>query len=762
MIPVSSSACMYCGAETLPNQDYCCLACEKLYSWHHLQKKEVTPSPRTVSPSLHYLDQEDFRELYRVRGTDSQYLIFIESLGCTSCLQILESLNSLDQNIQRSQYYLGQNLLKVELTSKGSLASVGQTLTDLGFDWRILNENEDTSQLQAHESRAYLKKIGVAAASASNIMIFTIPIYAGIEEGLLKTVFSWLSFVLFLPIVFYSAIPFYRNAMKFFKTYAFNVDLAITVALLAGFIMSTINLVRGNDQTYFDSTASFIFLILSSRYLIKRVQQSSRTQPQFHDLVETGPIVRITDEGPRATPPKRIQIGDLIELQPGQVVPGDGVLHSERGYMDLSSLTGESLPQRIYKDMKVYAGTRVLQKPLQILIQKVNYETQLGQLLRQLESRFHEKSRFATLTDRLSQYLLTTVFLIAILFFFYYAQFSVDEAFNRALALIIVACPCALAFGTPLAEGLGLKKARGKGILIKSSHIFEKINKVQTLFLDKTGTLTNRDIQLVNMIPGQLSSFDKSAILGLENISQHPIAVALRKEWHDETPLVLEQLEEKVGYGVSGYYQSHHFEIRKVSVVKDENLIQVEYLKDNKRLAYLYFAEKIKPGTAAVLSELKHRFERIFIVSGDSSNQVQTIAEDIGINAANTYSDLSSQDKADLICKYDKTCMIGDGANDALAMKTADVGIAVRGSVDLSFETSDVYLTEESLRSLVDLFDIAKKVDFTIKRNIGISFFYNIVTGILALMGIVGPGWAAILMPISSAFLVLSSWRGMK
>lgn len=776
-LTINPCLCLHCGSFTQENKDYCCSACEIL---HQIQLHDWLPQNENQFESYRaqylYMDHPDFKAYYEspslasrnVLETTSEFTFFVEGLQCSSCVHLIEKLPEFYDEVSSAEINFGLSTLVIRGTKQLSLSQVMAILNEFGYKGWPLSPKENIVDRFKNENRNFIKRMAVAGACTGNIMLFVVPVYAGLT-GTYATVFNWLSLLLFLPILFYSATPFYKGALNSIKYKVINVDLPITIALLTGFIFSTLNLIRGQGEIYFDSTASFIFLILATRFMVKRVQQKSLSDSSLSQFL---PIQEISyrsgekesSENKITTKPShRINLGDHLIIKPNQIVPADGFLSSISADLDVSLLNGESLPQSYTQGMKVFAGTRVLNKPLEMIVEKINSDTEIGQIMTQLERESLQKTKFITLSDKLAQWLIAIVFSVAILFFIFYgALFNYQTALNRSLALIVLACPCALAFGTPLAYAMALRRARDHGVLIKNGNVFEKILKMKIIFFDKTGTLTSGKLKLVQHFPNEISDEIKSLILGLEGTSNHPIAFSFRNAWKEVTPTSLDYLEEKLGFGVFGRFKEEDYTLEADQRRSDSGLLGVTLKKNNQALGYFYFCDELHPDTSQVIQELHSRKYKMGILSGDRRHIVQSIANETKIDPPLVYSELSPKEKENKIKEFENVCMIGDGANDALAMKASLVSIAVKGSVSLSLSSCDIYFTQPGLKSLLFLIDLSKKSQDTLKRNLFFALIYNFIGGVLALFGFINPLMAAILMPLSSAVILGSTLWGVR
>lgn len=712
---------------------FCCTACEALYQLENTENKGIQ------------LDQFNervlkFKSLETVKSREMTF--YAEGLHCSSCVHLLERLPEFDAQILSSRVHFGESTVHIKISEEGSWAKVAAIIEELGYKATALASQEQIFEKQKQENRQSLMRLGVAGACAGNIMLFVVPIYAGLA-GEWAQIFHWLSFVLFLPVLLYSAQPFYQGAWNFLKYRVINVDLPIVVAMWTGFALSTFNLIRGHGPVYYDSTASFLFLILVSRFALKRVQQKYLSGDYLLQNLQVH---------------QDLKVGDVLQLRQGEKIPADGKLLSDHVEIDMSLFNGESLPQHFSNDMEVFAGSVLLSREATIIVTRTGSQTRLGKLLQQLRSESVQKSHFVSLSDRLAQYLIALVSLGALGFFLIYASVDFNQALERALALVVIACPCALAFGTPLAYGMALRKAQARGILIRDANVFERFSEIKNIFFDKTGTLTRGNLQLTS-VEGDLTEEDQKIILSLESMSSHPIAFALRRAWKNLRNLpALESQEEIFGEGLRGSWQGKVYSLTRSSELNILEFLTVEYRVEGRLKAHLFFEDPLRQETPGILQHLKKY--KMHILSGDKKNRVAKVAHLCRLPESSCHGELSPEQKLTFIQQSEKTCMIGDGANDSLALKAADIGIAVQGSVDLSLLSADVYFTRGGLEPLVELMDIAAQARKTVRRNLLISLLYNSIGGVLALMGFINPMVAALLMPVSSLLILFSSLRG--
>ncbi|MGZ6485960.1 MAG: heavy metal translocating P-type ATPase [Pseudobdellovibrio sp.] len=694
-----------------------------------------------------------------IRSDSKVFKFHIEGLQCSSCVHLLEDFPQYFDRILKARINYAKAVLEVEVKAELKLGDLCQVIEELGYFPTPLKEAGDYQQAVQRENRRDLKRIGVAGAVAANEMLFSIPLYAGLT-GSLSRAFEYIGLVLFLPLVFYSAVPFYKKAWSGFLARRISVDLMIVFALWAGFISSCYSLWLGKDDLYFDSSSSFIFLILSTRYLLKHYQNkfvkknilSEMFNGEIYEVIEKNRSVFKTFG--------EIKENQEVLVQKNQFIPFDAVLKSQVCYLDLSFITGESYPQIFHSGDVIRAGSRALEDEVRLLCTQEAGNTRLAQSLNQLDLAVSDKNKFQSLTDLVAHRLTLVVFSLAALYFIMTFHSLGYESFKRCLALITIACPCAVAFGTPLAHNMGMALALRKGFLIKSENVFEKLGEIKRIIFDKTGTLTSSELKLIKTFPEVISDENRRIILGLEKQSMHPIALSLKKAWSFEAARSIPNVIETAGLGVEAEVDGRLYQIVRSVDEKNPSVIQVDFRVNHQLSAYLYFEEKIQSEAYGVIEELYKRSYDVMILSGDKRSRVIEVAKKLSIRPAFAFSEQTSDSKMQQIEQQNPCLYIGDGLNDLQALSKAHVSFAVRGPFEATMQVSDIYAPQKKLNSILEIIDIAERVQKTVQANLLFAVFYNAVGGTLALMGFINPLLAAILMPISSVLLTTHTvWR---
>ncbi len=753
----TKNPCKYCG--TLSLSMYCCHACEMLDGGF----SELVSKASQAESQYAYLDLSENQKLYQLHSKERRFKFFVHGIQCSSCVHLLEQIAEMNSHCKQSRLNISNSELFIELDSEGKLSDIASLIKAMGYDFSVIKATENSDEKLRLETRQELKRIALAGALAGNIMLFSIAIYTG-ASGTLLTVFKWLNLLLFLPILFYVAIPFYRGALGSLKMQKVHIDLPIVIALLTSSSLSIYSLITSGDQFYFDSTASFIFLILVARFFVKKAQHRFLSPQNIHSQIRTETYALADNLSTVIT--ENIKQGQIFTVSQDQAIPVDGVLLSDMALVDTSFMSGENIPYTFTKGMRLFAGYKLLSASISMVCEKPITQTRIADLLSKSQENLLSKNSYLTLADRLSEKLILYVFILAAFVFVALGlTINFTESFHRALALIVVACPCALAFGSPLTMAMAFRKSQKKGISVRNANVFEKMSQIQNIFFDKTGTLTYGQLQVCETWPEKLSAETIDVLVSLEKISYHPVAFALRshfKNWKNE--IHFSEHKEIFGSGVRGQLNNDLYELKTLpSNVHDESIdIAIALYKNKEVICRIYLQDQIREEAGGIIADLQAEGKNCYLISGDKKRKALAIGEKCGLNRDHIYSELYPEDKKEIITKYPHSLMIGDGVNDTLAMSSSQISIAIKGSAEIALASSDIFFLRSGLNPLVELFKVNKNIHQTLKRNLALSLAYNAIAGTLAVFGFINPLWAAVLMPVSSLIILFSTLWGFR
>jgi P-type Cu2+ transporter len=701
----------------------------------------------------------------------------IEGVHCGACVWLIEKMATIAPGWQSAR--VGMHDHSIEVTYDPAVTGLSRIADDLsGLGYRVLPWVEGAgAERYRSESRQRLVQIAIAGFCAMNAMWIAVAIYAGEYSGIAASQFALLRVVgVLLGVVaaFGPGRTFFRGAFAAIKTRTPHMDLPIALGVGVGAVAGIISLIVGHADIYFDSVAVLVFLLLVGRWIQFRQQHRAADAVSLLMRMTPSLAVCVAEDGSHSTvPADSLRPGDRFYVIAGETVPVDGQLIQGATSIDRSLMTGESMPLSIRSGDTVEAGSLNLQSPITVRATASREDSRITKLMRLVEEASLKRTPIVQLADSIASRFVIVVLCLAALTIAIWWRVDPMQAASHAVALLIVACPCALALATPLAIAVTLGRAAKRKLLIRSGETLERLATPGKIWFDKTGTLTKGRPQLV---VDNLDDHTLALCASLEVQSTHPLAMAIVEaakqrqiELHPVERLV--DVQQTSGAGIRGIVDGYHvsfgtldFIRRSVLELDDETLASVAAFAkegvtpvavavDGEIISVLGIGDALRPEAIQTIRMLRERGWEVGILSGDHPAAVNAVAKKLGI-VGDVRGGLSPEQKLATIDKsrYPGTTlvMVGDGVNDAAALAAADVGIAIRGGAEASLQAAPVYLADGKLSGVIGLVDASAATVRVIRRNFCISLFYNSFAVGLSVCGLINPLLAAILMPISS------------
>ncbi len=765
---------------------FCCNGCQGVY---HLLSDEGLDSfydklgsNTLTAPTGQYEDSSNFNspafyDKFVTVDEDgfSHVSLIIEGIHCSACVWLNEkALHKMDGIIEASINFTNNKAVITWADSVVKLSQIIDMIRAIGYN--AFPYDASIQETHANKERKdYYLRMSVAIFATMNVMWIAVAQYAGYFTGMtqdMKTILNIAEGTLATPVLFYSGWIFFRGAYYGIKTKVINMDILVATGASLTYLYSIYITLIEDGEAYFDSVTMIITFVLVGKFLEVLSKKSAADALDLIGKNIPSEVNVVKDEKIVSCKLADVNVGDIIVISSGEKVLFDGEITTGNGTFDESSLTGESEP--IYRTIgdSVVSGTLSIDADIHYKANKDFEHSTLSNLVSLLETAIIKKPKIEQMANKLSEYFSSTILALSFITFLAWYLFgnSFEVSLMVGISVIVIACPCALALATPVATLVGLSLGAKRGILFKEAAQLEIMAKVDTLVLDKTGTITVGKPEVVNETI--LHSFDKNILYSLVKSSNHPVArgvVEFLKLDESIDEYILDEYNQIPASGISAIYNGSKVLGGNKKLILDNGL-SIDYESDN---TLFYFSidnsvvaiyelrDNIKKNAKKLVDNLSKRGVCVVILTGDNDKTAQRVAKEVGIDQF--MSEQTPEDKSNYIERLhseDKTVvMVGDGINDILALAQADIGIVMGSGSDIAVDVSDVILLDDSLTSLEDAFKISRTTFGLIKQNLGISLVYNAITIPLAMAGFIIPLVAAISMSVSSLLVVGNSMR---
>ncbi|MGV3698017.1 heavy metal translocating P-type ATPase [Flavobacterium sp.] len=777
---MKNKQCFHCGLEIKPkdiivfnDKEFCCKGCETVYQIFSLNNLtsyydiERSPGSKPLSDEKKYdfLDNAKIVEgLLEFNENGTQIVsLSVPHIHCSSCIWILENLRKLNPEIITSQVNFHEKKVRIHYNANNiDLKTVVLLLAAIGYEPYISLDDYDNKKIPNDRSLVY--KLGVAFFCFGNIMLLSFPEYFEYKEFWLdqyKGFFRWLILSLSLPSFIYSASGYYIAAWNNLRAKILSIEIPIALGIIVMFVRSLVDIMLDRGPGFFDSMTGLIFFMLLGKTFQLKTYKFLNFERDFKSYFPIA-VTRIQYDGrEESIPVYEVIKGNRILIRNQEIIPTDGILISQNAAIDYSFVTGEAVPVSKNSGDKVFAGGKLFGPVIEMEVLKPVSQSYLTQLWSNEAFQEKEISGYGNITDKVSRYFTPILLLMAFCGFGYWIFFDADTAFNVFTAVLIVACPCALALTAPFTLGNILRILGSTKCYLKNTLVIEQMAKVDTLVFDKTGTITTNSKSAVNYEGAQLSSQQQQLVKNLLRTSNHPLSRMLYFHLPECGNLDLTHFEELAGKGLAGIVGGHQIRIGSSSFAGNSDQNAALHTTVNISIDDVFYGRFIihnqyRRGLAELFKRLQKKYT-IKILSGDNEGERQILESQLPKGVELIFNQ-NPEDKLAFISSLQRegrnVMMIGDGLNDAGALRQSNVGIAISENVNIFSPACDAIVDAGEFEKLDRFMAMSKKAVRIIKLSFGLSLLYNLVGLAFAVTGNLLPIVAAIIMPLSTVTII--------
>ena len=741
-----------------------------------------------LADGLGVLDSEVYqRSVVQTRPDGSREVsLLLDGVSCAACIWLIERRLQSLRGVQQAAVNFSNQRAYVRWDEAAiHLSAIVAAIQAIGYDAEPYDARRSDTK-RRNDNRLSLWRLFVAGFGMMQVMMYAVPAYLaqGDMSADIEALMRWASFALTLPVVFFSAVPFFVNARRDLKAHTVGMDVPVALGILVAFAASVQATIQGTGEVYFDSITMFVFLLLAARHLESTLrlrageatERLGRLLPAFASRVKGSE----PDEIVQRVAVAELVRNDRVAIAAGEVVPADGIVERGASEVDESLLTGES--QRIAKHpgAALTGGSINMSSRLVMRVTEVGADTVVAGIGRLLDRASADKPRLAQLADRVAARFVAAILFLAAIAGMAWWFIDPSKAIQIAVTVLVITCPCALSLATPAALAAATGSLTRLGILITRGHALETLARASHFVFDKTGTLTTGELELVGVMP--LGKLDARGVLGLaatlERDSKHPLARALTAAADRQgcaPALGLRAMKDVAGAGVEALWRGRRLRIGRPQFVAAlcnapppaelsfvAPSVQAIALGDEDGwIGLVTLSDSVRPQARGLIRELRAEGRDVWLLTGDRHSVAQHVAVHLGIE--HVHAEARPEHKFDLVRGLQRSgavvAMVGDGLNDAPVLAQAQVSIALGSGADIARASADVILANGGLAHLRDMLNVARRTERVIKQNLAWATVYNLIAVPAAVAGIVTPLAASVGMAISSMVVVTNALR---
>ncbi len=700
-------------------------------------------------------------------GEAQRILLSLPAIHCAACISGVERALERQPGVRSARVNLTLKRTTVEADSGVEAQDLADFLSSMGYEAYELDASAFSSTQTDKHSRDLLMRLGVAGFAMMNVMLLSVAVWAG-AEGTTRDLFHWISAVITIPAVAFSGQVFFRSGWVALRAGRLNMDVPISLAIILAVGISIYETSLSGKHAYFDAALALTFFLLIGRYLDFRTRSVARSAAEELAALEVPKARRLLPDGREETiSVNELALGDLVRVVPGARMPVDGVVIAGESEIDRSLLTGESIPVFAGAGTIVSAGEVNLTGPLTLRVTAIGRDTNLHRMADLVAIAETTRNKYTSLADKAAEiygWMVHVMALGAFVVWMWISGGDVRLSLNIAVAVLIITCPCAMGLAVPTVTTAASGRLFKQGMLLKSATAMERLAEVTHVVFDKTGTLTEG-----NPLPDNLDAFrpaDLALLLALSEGSAHPLAraIATAVQKMGVKPASLTNIKEVPGHGIEAVWQGKRVRLGRAAWVEVQTLERTAtYLavSDGTVPRAISFTDALRPGAEQAVAAFKAQGMQVTLLSGDVAGAVRTIANQLGIDdwRAGVLPEEKAAIVTELGARGEKVLMVGDGLNDTAALAVAHVSISPASALEATRVVSDIVLLGRSMEPMGGAVILARDAIKRIKENFAISTIYNVVVIPIALVGLVTPLAAALVMSTSSITVSLNALR---